>query len=110
MPIKIESESNVRDHWRTRSKRVKSHRQIAFAMLRRFDPPTGQVLVCLARVRPTAGRDLDAHDNLRTGFKATVDGICDWLGIRDDDPRVRFEYAQRVGKAYDVDVTIEADK
>lgn len=40
-----------------------------------------------------AEKPLD-DDNLRTGFKAFRDGIADAFGVRDDDKRVRFAYAQ----------------
>lgn len=108
LPIRIESESNKREHWGARARRVKQHRQCAQWMLKRFDPPAGSVRVYLVRVAP---RRLDAHDNLRAGFKATVDGICDWLGTKDHDPRLTFEYGQRSGGVgtYSVELTIEAD-
>lgn len=62
----------------------------------RFLSPTwrarldGGLTITLTRF---AEKPLD-DDNLRTGFKAFRDGVADAFGIRDDDKRVRFVYAQ----------------
>lgn len=40
-------------------------------------------------------RLLDEHDSLRFAVKPLVDAITDWLGFQhDNDPRLRWEYAQ----------------
>lgn len=40
-------------------------------------------------------RLIDGHDNLKTGAKALVDRVTEWLGFRtDSDPRLEWNYAQ----------------
>ena len=91
LPIETVSEANQREHWATKARRVKSHRQIARLMCPYVAPP---VTVTLTRIAP---RRLDSHDNLCAALKAVVDGISDRLGIRDNDPRVVWRYAQQKG-------------
>lgn len=47
----------------------------------------------LTRIAP---RELDG-DNLQSSLKACRDGVADWLGVDDRDPRVTWSYAQRRG-------------
>jgi hypothetical protein len=53
-----------------------------------------------------AERALD-DDNLRDAFKSIRDGVADSFGIRDDDKRVSFAYAQRQGTPSKINVRIE---
>lgn len=52
--------------------------------------PSLPVVVTLIRI---AARALD-DDNLAYSFKAVRDGVADGLGVRDNDPRVTWRYAQ----------------
>jgi hypothetical protein len=52
------------------------------------------MVVRLTRIAP---RQLD-DDNLRGSLKAARDGVADWLGVPDNDPRIRWDYAQEKGK------------
>jgi len=74
-------------------------RVLAPAWQRRLD---AGVTVTLTR---TAERALD-DDNLRDAFKSIRDGVADAFGIRDDDKRIRFAYAQRQGHS-SINVRIE---
>jgi hypothetical protein len=102
LPLRIESVANKREHWTRRAERTKLHRFAAIAV----QPHPLPCVVTLTRVAP---RELD-DDNLRSGFKALRDGIADRLGVKDNDPRVRWAYDQRRGRAkeYAAQVTIEA--
>lgn len=107
MDIRAESVNNLREHWRKRAARAKLHRTIAWADMRRADLAPrlmGPVIVTMTRIAP---RPLD-DDNLRGSLKATRDGIADWLGVPDNDPRVKWEYAQAKGepKTYAVYVDV----
>lgn len=109
LPIRAESVNNLREHWRKRAARAKLHRTTAWAELRAADKGPrllGPVVVMLTRVAP---RTLD-DDNLRGSLKACRDGVADWLGVPDNDPRVRWEYAQAKGapKVYEVKVEVTA--
>lgn len=110
LPIRAESVSNLREHWRNRASRAKSHRTQAWAELRAADKEPrllGPVRVTVTRIAP---RPLDSHDNLRASLKACVDGVADWLGVKDNDARVTWAYAQERGapKTYAVRLTVEA--
>lgn len=94
LPLKIVSVANLREHWRTRAGRAKLHRATTAALLRAHKPPLLPITVVLTRV---AARSLDT-DNLATAFKACRDGVADWLGVPDNDPRVTWEYGQRKEK------------
>jgi hypothetical protein len=107
LPIRAASVANLREHWSKRASRAKMHRTTAWAELRAADKEPrllGPVLVRLVRIAPRA---LDGHDNLRASLKATVDGVADWLGVPDNDPRVQWDYAQEKGKPKTYAVRIE---
>jgi len=54
---------------------------------------TARLVVTIVQLRR---RLLDDHDNLRASLKAFVDGIAEIVGIKDNDPRVVWEYGQMV--------------
>lgn len=101
LPLRIESVANKREHWGKRAARAKAHRFAALAVPAHPLPCT----VTLTRIAPRALDD----DNLQSGFKALRDGIADRLGVKDNDPRVTWRYAQERGqpKQYAVRVCIE---
>lgn len=86
---------NAREHWRDRHRRVKGEREIVAWLLKGKQRPALPCVVLLRRVAPSNG--LDAHDNLPGSLKGVVDGIAEWLGIDDRDPRVKWTYAQERG-------------
>lgn len=94
LPIRIVSVANLRECWQAKARRTKAHRtavQWACGWLIRHPMPCR---VILTRIAP---RDLDS-DNLQSAFKATRDGVADMLGVKDNDPRVTWEYTQERGK------------
>ncbi len=93
LPLKIVSVANLREHWRTRAGRAKLHRATTAALLRSHRPPPLPITIVLTRV---SARQLD-DDNCVAAFKAVRDGVADWLGVPDNDPRVTWEYGQRKG-------------
>ncbi len=115
LPIRVVNTSNRREHWATRAKRTKAHRDgVKLALgaewrrvgLRAFAKGTYRVVVTLARIAPRFFDD----DGVVTSLKAVRDGVADALGINDNDPRVSWQYAQKRGPArfYAVEVTVEA--
>lgn len=97
LPTHIVSEANGREHWRKVAARKKLHRQTARLILQQYARPMREdvsVSVMLTRIAP---RSLDG-DNLQSGFKATRDGVADWLGIDDGSPRIMWQYGQEKGK------------
>lgn len=105
-PIRLVSEANQRCHWATRSPRTKKHRWASRMLCQNMfgRPPVLPVRVELTRIAP---RELD-DDNLRSAFKAIRDGIADWLGVLDNDKRIRWDYGQKPGgvKVYAIKVEI----
>lgn len=108
IPIRTKSELNQREHWSKRHKRLSGHRKTvamvlrskAFVSLASFS----SFVVTLTRIAP---RELD-DDNLRGAIKGCRDGVADFLGLDDRDPRVRWEYGQRRGRVreYAVEVNV----
>lgn len=97
LPLKIVSESNQRCHWREKSARARQHRSTARLMMAVEAGPAPiapGIVITLTRIAP---RELD-DDNLASGFKATRDGVADWLGIDDGSKRLKWLYAQRKGR------------
>jgi hypothetical protein len=109
VPVRTVSESNARGHWAGKARRAKEQRGLVAIMLRAKVRASakflGPLVVTLTRIAP---RVLD-DDNLRGALKACRDGVADWLGVDDRDPRVEWRYGQRRGaaKAYAVEVAIE---
>ena len=96
VPVRLVPESNIREHWTAKARRVKAQREVVAAvllMLRRWRP----TLPCVVRLTRVAPRSFDAHDNLPRCCKACVDQVSDYFGVKDDDKRVRWEYAQERG-------------
>ena len=91
LPITAVSEANRRDHWATKARRVKLHRNTAYALCPAFPLPC---VVTLTRVAP---RMIDQHDNLPASLKACVDGIAQRLGVDDRSPLVVWRYGQKKG-------------
>ena len=95
-----------------KSRRVKAQRQGTHWALKAIAKPQFPVVVLMTRIAPpsaTGFAGLDKHDNLPGSLKPAVDGVADWLGIRDDDKRVEWRYTQEQGKEYAVKVTVWSD-
>jgi crossover junction endodeoxyribonuclease RusA len=111
LPIYTRSESNARGHWATKSPRTAEHRGLARQMVRAAAGflsilgPGVRLTVTLTRIRPIHRQALD-DDNCRGALKACRDGVADALGVKDNDPRVAWEYEQATAKDYAVRVVI----
>lgn len=105
IPLRIESTLNKREHWAMRSRRASKQRESTVWALKASPTPSACIpaVVKLTRIAP---RELDT-DNLAGGFKSVRDGVADWLGIKDNDERVEWVYAQRRGKPKQYAVEIE---
>jgi hypothetical protein len=109
IPLQTVSETNTHTHWRARQRRAKLQRETveaylweALALEGHAWPGDVPLTVRLTRVSP---RLLD-DDNLQGSQKAIRDGVADFLGIDDRDPRVRWRYAQRRGGVREYGVCI----
>jgi hypothetical protein len=106
VPVHTVSNLNVREHWRSRAQRAKSHRNHAALALRvaGVQRAPAAAVVTLTRIAP---RPLDG-DNLQGALKSVRDGVADWLQIDDGSERIEWRYAQRKGapKTYSVEVEV----
>lgn len=83
--------ANAREPVRERIARVRRQRRDAWLRLssQSRTPPAVPVRVALTRLSP---RPFNRHDGLPIAFKPLADGVCDWLGVPDEDPRIEFTY------------------
>ena len=109
LPLRLVSVLNSREHWGKRAARAKIQRNIVKISLRRKVGPLilpgflDDAEVLFTRVAP---RQLDG-DNLQAAFKAVRDGVADALGVKDNDPRIAWRYAQERGKPREYAVRVE---
>lgn len=113
LPLRVVSVANLREHWAAKARRTKDHRATVVLVLKSElrkpggDPLVPPFLATLTRIIGPRGRALD-DDNLRSAFKAVRDGVAQALGVDDGDAsRLRFEYAERRGKEWAVEIRIE---
>ena len=117
IPLHTVSESNQREHWARRAKRVRLQRSTIFYELgapwaQRTLRESRPLVVILTRIAP---RSLDPG-NLESSLKSVQDGVADWLAGnygkgQDRQPGLRWRYAQRHGNpgeyAVEISVTCE---
>lgn len=104
VPIRTVSEANQNEHWRNRHRRRKKQRQDIGLFLNTCKRPRLPCDVWLTRIAP---RQLDPGDNLNNSMKAIRDQIAVFLGVDDNDERVRWRYQQRRGEPREYAVLIE---
>lgn len=103
LPLRLVSSLNAREHWAARARRVKRERVTAFLAVPKVPVP------CTVYITRIGKRRMDG-DNLQGACKAIRDGIAQKLGVDDGDSRIRWEYAQEIGKEYGVRICIEHGK
>lgn len=118
IPLHTVSESNQREHWARRAKRVRLQRSTIFYELgapwaQRTLRESRPLVVILTRIAP---RSLDPG-NLESSLKSVQDGVADWLAGnygkgQDRQPGLVWRYRQRRGapRAYAVEISITTDE
>jgi hypothetical protein len=109
IPIRTVNRLNARTHWAVRARQTKTERQAVRLGLRQaYERPATPRLVevILTRMGPSNGLD---SDNLAGAMKAVRDGVADWLGVDDRDPRVRWVYEQRRSPTWAVMVSVASE-
>jgi hypothetical protein len=101
LPFKIQSESNLREHWRVSHAR---HKKMRRTVTLAFYPYRNSFrLPCTVTITRIAPRELD-FDNLISGCKYLRDYVADQIipglkmGQADHDPRITWVYMQEKGK------------
>lgn len=109
MPVRVVSEANEREHWRTRHNRKKAQQE---ELRKWWQAANAYVLSsvslpCTVRLLRIGPKRLDS-DNLAGSFKHVQDAIAREIGVDDGDERVKWEYEQcAVGKrVYQVRVEV----
>jgi len=109
LPIRTQSELNLREHWSKRAKRTKGQRDSAkYALMVALNGKrlAGPLTITITRI---ALRHLD-DDNCAGAQKHIRDGIADALGIDDGDPRLTWEYEQEKGAPGEYAVRVEIQR
>lgn len=106
LPLRLHGSQNIREHWRSRTRRVAIERGAACAAVRVANKPPLPVVVTLTRVSP----GLVDSDNLQGCFKAVRDGVADGYGVDDRGDHIEWRYGQRRGAKgeYAAEIEIEA--
>jgi len=102
MPVRVDSETNGREHWAKKAGRKKVQKATLFsawiAAINGEEAMCPVKLPCVVRLVRVGPKRLDS-DNLGESFKAIRDGIAYALSIDDGDERIKWEYEQvAVGK------------
>src|SRR5262245_1119228 len=111
MPVRVDSETNAREHWAKKRNRKKAQKETLFtAWLVAINAEEAQCpvkLPCVVRLIRVGPKRLDT-DNLGESFKAIRDAIAWAIDVDDGDERIKWEYAQvPVGKrVYQVRVEV----
>ena len=87
------TESNAKEHWRTRHQRGKRQRSHAFIALHNAAKHKPSLPCVVTMTRVSSGK-MDS-DNLVSAMKHIRDGIADWIGIDDGDDRIEWRCAQQ---------------
>jgi hypothetical protein len=108
VPVATPSLANQREHWAKRARRAKAHRSFAASHGRIASGLVAGVdrLPCVVLLVRVSARPLD-DDNLRGALKSIRDGVSDWLGVDDRDPRVTWDYAQEQGPQKTAHIRVE---
>jgi len=104
VPIRLQSLSNTRLHWRRMVAIKKMQRAAVKCCLVGLTSPSLPATVLITRVGP---RKLD-NDNLASACKYVRDQIAEWFGVDDGSLLYTWRYAQQTGK-YGVDVEVIND-
>lgn len=112
VPCITQTESNAKEHWRTRHGRAKAQRALTVIVLNGLHNPEAKHRIRTMRLVRFAPGELDC-DNLPGALKHIRDQVCAWIagdntitGQGDDSPScgIRFEYAQCKQSDYGVRV------
>lgn len=110
LPVRTVTESNAKEHWRTRHARAGNQRAITGTGMGRLRAAHGlppfPVAVRLVRLAPGT-RPMD-DDNLPSAMKHVRDEIAAAYGVDDGDRRWRWSYDQERAGGYGVRVEIRA--
>lgn len=99
VPVTTKSETNMREHWGARHSRRAKQRERIERNIRVFSRRLKVKIALPVAVKLTriSFGTLDTHDNLRSALKGCADGVADFFGVADRDPRIVWSYGQENG-------------
>lgn len=108
LPIRIYSELNRRDHWRTvRARGREQAKAVHYSLIGSKDLLTLMGTPYVVTFTHLGPRTMD-DDNLASGFKKCRDAVATLLGVNDGDTSsIQFLYRQEPAKTYSARVRIE---
>lgn len=115
IPIKVQSEQNMREHWAIANKRHQNQK-LAIRSFMDIDSPE-ITMPCTIKLIRIAPREMD-EDNVIYSFKYVKDQIADYIkpglapGRADDDKRMTWLYSQEKGEPryYAIRIEITRDE
>ena len=118
LPILTVSEANSNEHWHKKGKRHTAQQWAIKAEFSSLIVP----LPCMVKLSRISPRVLDIQQNLPMAFKWIVDQLAECIirnnepnkpykgaGRYDDDPRIKWDYAQEKGKPQRIRIEIFTD-
>jgi hypothetical protein len=114
VPVYTQTESNAKEHWRTRHGRAKAQRALTMMALDMLPNPEARTRITWVSFQRFAPGELDC-DNLPGSCKHVRDQVAAWIGGEntvtgegDDSPRcgIVWEYTQTKSKMYGVRINM----
>ena len=105
LPIRTVSEANSREHWHAKAKR---HTDQKIIVKQSFNGKAHKIPLPITIKMTRVGKGKMDFDNLLPSLKYIRDAIADQLipgkaaGRADDDPRLTWEYEQKIRNTYEV--------
>ena len=110
IPLRTQSENNMREHHMARARRRKKQREVVHLVVGTALRAEGIKPPCVVELVRIAPKRLDS-DNLQGAFKAVRDQVAAELGVDDRTDAVRWVYDQSKGgvREYAIRVTIRTE-
>ena len=110
IPLRTQSENNMREHHYARARRRKKQREVVHLVVGTTLRAEGIKPPCVVELVRIAPKKLDS-DNLQGAFKAVRDQVAAELGVDDRTDAVRWVYDQSKGgvREYAIRVTIRTE-
>lgn len=102
--LRVSNPLNSRKDWRIVSRASKLARKRTYLECVGRISRELPIRITMTRHGP---RKMDEGCGLNASLKAVRDGVADWLGVKDNDPRIEWVYRQQVGRWYGVRVQAE---
>lgn len=93
VPVKTKNPNNTREHWRVVHARGLEEKELTIIEAPKDVRPVMPVVVVLTRYASSARYKMD-RSGIAAACKHIEDGVAEWCGVDDADPRFRVVYEQ----------------